>query len=412
MVVRGLNGFIGLLNRTGAVRFLSGKKCKFVEWQCDALLQVKRQEPYPHNTVWVHVASLGEYRVAAPIMRSLKREGYFVLLTVFSPSGFETLNREFDLQGTADKLLFLPLDTPRNARHFVSGVHPVMAIFIISELWHNYVQQLKKAQVPTYLVSALVHKNSAATKWYGGMFRGILRNFTKILVLDTTSKRLLEQYGINNVEKTGDPLFDNALSVAAQPYHNAVIERFCKGNDVFVGGSISDQKDLRLISHVANANRDTKFIIVPHEISEEVLNEIKYSMNGWCLNYSECDETTDFTNVQVLVIDFMGSLAQIYRYCKYAYVGGGFTPYLHSIIEPTVYGLPVAFGPKIYRKNTPTEMIERHIGQRVSTGKELNRWFVRLKGNNAELERIRRSAVEYVRQNSGATNEILKNLCL
>lgn len=136
---------------------------------------------------------------------------------------------------------------------------------------------------------------------------------------------------------------------------------------------------MELISTLANNHRDTHFIIVPHEISEEVLNEIKFNLDGYALCYSECNESTDFSDTQALIIDYLGDLAYLYRYGKWAYVGGGFTPYLHSIIEATVYGLPVAFGPLIHRKVTPNELIELNIGSVIRSSRELEGWFATLK---------------------------------
>ena len=107
-------------------------------------------------------------------------------------------------------------------------------------------------------------------------------------------------------------------------------------------------------------------------------------------------------------MDFVGALAYMYRYATWAYVGGGFTPLLHSLIEATVYGIPVSFGPQIHRKVTPRQMIDLGIGQIVRNADDLDRWFTSLKDNTPRLEEIREISKKYVHSNIGATEEIVK----
>lgn len=370
-------------------------------------------ETYPdrkdaRTTIWIHCASLGEYGVARPIIRQLRAEGgYRIVLTFFSPTGYEVLHRHHP---DADHVYYLPWDTRRNAARFLDIVRPQKAVFIISEYWLNYLHELKARSIPTYLISAVISRRSPFFRWYGGLFRQSLATYTHFMVLNEASRDGLTELGYTNLTVTGDPLFDNVIAVASTPWSNPVIERFARQGDLFIGGSISDSKDADLICSLANRHRDTRFIIVPHEICEESLNAIKFRLDGYALCYSECDDRTDFSDTQVLIIDFLGALAYLYRYGKWAYVGGGFTPYLHSIIEATVYGLPVSFGPQIERKVTPNELIRLGIGRIVRSTQELDQWFTPLKDDETALEECRKRAREYTRQNSGATSHITRLL--
>ena len=388
----------------------NGKFRKFAAGQQGLIETIQKETGDTGNlpALWIHASSLGEYGVARPIIRQLKKEGkYRIILTFFSPTGYEALRWHHP---DADHVFYLPLDTRRNARRFLDAVQPRKAIFIISEYWLNYLSELKRRNIPTYLISAVISRNAPFFKWYGGIYRKSLEAFTHFMVLNEQSKANLRALGFENISITGDPLFDNAIAVSTTPWHNPVIERFARQGDLFIAGSISDRKDMALVSSLANNHRDVHFIIVPHEISEEILNEIKFCLDGYALCYSECDENTDFSDTQALIIDYLGDLAYLYRYGKWAYVGGGFTPYLHSIIEATVYGLPVAFGPLIHRKATPNELIELHIGSIVRSGKDLDEWFVKLHANGAELARIKKTAQAYTDRNSGATSHIIRLL--
>lgn len=355
--------------------------------------------------IWIHVSSLGEFGVARPIVKRIKENGnYSVFLTFFSPTGVDALRNH---HSDVDVVEYLPIDTKQNARKFIETIKPQKAVFIISEFWPNYLCELKRHNIETYLISGLIKTKSPIFKWYGGIIRQSLSAFTRFMVLNEESKQNLSEVGLNNVSVVGDPLFDNAIVVATSPYTNKIVEAFASQGDLFIAGSISDKKDLLLVSRLANLHRDTRFLVVPHEISEEYLNNIIYYFDGKTVCYHECDENTDFSDTQILIIDFIGALAYLYRYAKWAYVGGGFTPYLHNIIEATVYGLPVAFGPEINRKITPQQLIKLGIGCKVKRFEDLNRWFDHLKNNQSELDAIKEKANTYIRQNAGATDEIM-----
>lgn len=378
---------------------------KFLRGQKHLLQHVKdtyRKDP-TKPTVWVHASSFGEYSVARPIVTELKRRGMQIVLTFFSPTGYEALK---DHHPHVDFLYYLPFDTNRNAKAFLDIIRPDKAVFIVSEYWFNYLQLLKDRNIDTYLVSAKISKKSIFFKWYGWLYRRCLPAYKYFFVIDDESVHNLNTLGCSNVSVSGNPLFDNAKQKAMEEWHDPVIERFAKGENVFIAGSIHDENDLKLVSDLANKHRDTKFIFVPHEISEKNIRKITESLQGKAIIHSQCNADTDMTDAQVLIVDFMGSLAYIYRYAKWAYVGGGFTKYLHSLIEATVYGLPVAFGPMTFRKVTPLQIVEHGIGNIVTTSEELDKWFTALKDSPDTLSEISRKAKEYVDANVGSTKEI------
>lgn len=358
-------------------------------------------------TVWVHASSLGEFSVARPLIMELKRRGMQIVLTFFSPTGYEALK---DNHPNVDYLYYLPFDTNRNAKAFLDIVKPDKAVFIVSEYWFNYLQILKDRGIETYLVSAKISKKSIFYKKYGWLYRRCLPAYKHFFVIDKESKANLKELGYNNVSVCGNPLFDNAKEKSMEDWSDPVIERFANGHDVFIAGSIHDDMDLKLVTDLANSHPDTRFIFVPHEINKNNLQKIIESLNGKALLHSECDKVTDMSDAQVLIVDFVGSLAYIYRYARWAYIGGGFTRYLHSLIEATVYGLPVAFGPVTHRKVTPLQIEEKGIGNIVTNSDELNRWFCALKSSPKSLNEISRKAKEYVETNVGSTKEIVDKI--
>lgn len=365
-------------------------------------------------TVWIHAASLGEFGIARPIIKLLKDEcDCNIVLTFFSPTGYEALTK--NMPEGIDGVLYLPFDTSANVRHFLDTIRPACAVFMVSEYWHNYLTELHRRGIPAYLVSSVIRENGPFFKWYGHIFRKSISYFDEIFTLNEESRQLLGKIGVSDVTVNGDPLFDNVILVASTPWEDKIIERFTDGRKVFISGSLHDDEDLRLVTTLANRHRDTRFIIVPHEISPSILRHLEENLQGKTELYSRCTPESDLSDTQTLIIDFVGALAYIYRYATWAYVGGGFTRLLHSVIEPAVYGLPVAFGPNVNRKAVTRRMIELGIGRITATPEALDEWFRGLKDDDEGLREIADKAVVYVSKNAGATrrvvNKIRQNLC-
>lgn len=355
--------------------------------------------------IWFHAASLGEYAVARPIIKAMKAQGDCeITLTFFSSTGYMALK---DKPGDVDYLFYLPLDTRRSARRFLDAVKPDRIVWIVSEYWLNYFSEIRRRGIAAYLVSAKIRESSVFFRWYGRIFRRGIAVFTHFFVLDEPSQQRLASLGYDNATVSGNPLFDNAVAVATSHWEDSIIERF-SASEAFVAGSVSDEMDELLVATLANRHRDTRFIIVPHEPNRATVERIRGKMAGRVLLYSECDGSTDVNSSHVMVVDTLGSLARIYRYARWAYVGGGFTRYLHSLIEATVYGIPVSFGPCIQRKVTPRQIMQLGIGQSVATPEELDEWFTSLKADQPRLDEIRQKAYAYMAGNVGSTDLIVR----
>lgn len=366
-----------------------------------------RSDESGYPVVWFHASSLGEYAIARPLISRIKaHDNATVVLTFFSPSGYRALK---DNHPGIDHLFYLPLDTRDNVRGFLEAVRPSVAVFMVSEYWPNMLEELKFRNVPTYLVSAIIRNDSVFFRWYGKIFRRSLSSYTRFFVLDRNSLVNLRMLGCTNVTLSGDPLFDNAMLVANTPWSSAALDRFCTGDcPVFVAGSVSDSKDIALVAKAVSDHPSMRCIIVPHDVSDRTLEKIRKSLDCGSVLYSELERNGGETAERIVIVDCVGKLAYIYRYATMAYVGGGFTPLLHSVIEATVYGVPVSFGPRIERKVTPQQMIELGIGAMVRTPQELSAWIDSLTPD--KLSEIKKAAFEYVKSNLGATDEIIKTI--
>lgn len=225
--------------------------------------------------------------------------------------------------------------------------------------------------------------------------------FSKIVVHDDCSLKVLENKGFDNVIKLPDPLFENALIRKGEPYENEIVRNFCASHNVLIAGSIHCDQDLDLIASIARQFPDTRILIVPHEIGEKNLNRIVAEMPKGCALYSEVSESQSIFDIKYLVIDFMGALANLYRYSKAAYIGGGFSRFLHSIPEALVYGIPLAFGPRTERKYLPDLVIKAGIATTISSCNDICEWWQKIDSQSTNLQHISEKAESIVRKTAG-----------
>ena len=363
--------------------------------------QMEKGKPY----LWFHAASLGEFEQGRPLIEHIRAQypQYKILLTFFSPSGYEVRKH---YQG-ADIVCYLPMDTPFNARRFVHHVQPKMAFFIKYEFWKNYLDELHKEGIPTYSISSIFRKNQIFFKWYGGIYRNVLKDFTHLYVQNEISKKFLAKLDVHNVTVVGDTRFDRVLEIKEAAKDLPLIERFCRGTKHCLVAGSSWQPDEDLFIRYFNRHPEMKLIIAPHVIDEIHLTEIIDKLERPYMRYSRINEAK-IEQTDCLIIDCFGLLSSIYRYGDIAYVGGGFGKGIHNLLEAAVYGMPVLFGPKHQKFMEAGGLIEEGGGFCISSQEELDSLMDRLLGEEEFLRRSGQNAGDFVRKRAGATERILE----
>jgi len=293
------------------------------------------------KTIWVHCASLGEFEQGRPVIEMIKERapGFRILLTFFSPSGYE-IRKDWPL---ADHICYLPADTRSNAEAFARIVNPEIVLFVKYEFWSNYLTALRRRDIPVYLISAIFRPGQHFFRWYGGFFRSILRKYSHIFVQDAGSEKLLSGIGISAVSVAGDTRFDRVVQIAASAKIIPMIEAFASGEKVFMTGSSWRQDEEIIAEYINNYPDRMKWIFAPHEIDNSNIERLGKLLKVRYARFSE--GRSDFQDVRVLIIDNIGLLSSAYRYSCIAAVGGGFGKGIHNILEPACWGLPVLFGP-------------------------------------------------------------------
>ena len=360
------------------------------------------------KTIWFHAASLGEFEQGLPVMEKIKKEfpNHKIVVTFFSPSGYEVRKNN----SIADACVYLPLDTKSNAQKFLKLVHPDLVFFIKYEYWPNYLNELKKLNINTYLISGIFRENQAFFKWYGGFYRNALKTFDYFFVQNENSKKLLQSLGFNNVKISGDTRFDRVVSILERDNSLDFMDHFKNNTITIVIGSSWPKDESLLVNFINQTNEKIKFIIAPHNIKGNQIQELQNSITKKTVLFSE-KENTDISNYDVLIVDTIGILTKIYSYADIAYVGGGFgNPGVHNILEPATFGIPIVVGPNYNHFAEATALVHQEGCISINTQTELNETLNNLISNEDIRHEKGHICETFVQMNKGATSRILNHI--
>ncbi|MGM0932708.1 MAG: 3-deoxy-D-manno-octulosonic acid transferase [Bacteroidota bacterium] len=376
----------------------------FVKGRKEVFQRLKSEIQVGEKYIWIHAASLGEFEQAVPVIELLKEKypGHKILVTFFSPSGYENKKKH----PLADVITYLPLDTPGNARKFLELVEPELVFFVKYDIWPNFLQELKQRGIRSFLISGVFRKDQVYFKSYGSWMKKALQSFEHIFVQNQESKELLEKNGFNNVSLSGDTRFDRVSRQLAYDNKLEVLENFLQNELCIVAGSTWPEDEELLLEYINYAPSKVKFIIAPHEIKAEKINDFRKKLKVSSVLYSETSsqEPKDF---QLLIIDNIGLLSRIYSYADIAYVGGaaGNTG-LHNILEPATFGIPIVIGEN-FEKFPEAKRLQQLAGlYSVASAAELMEIFEKLVKNQDFRKQTGMIAGHFINSNTGATRVI------
>ncbi|MDR2622911.1 MAG: 3-deoxy-D-manno-octulosonic acid transferase [Dysgonamonadaceae bacterium] len=360
--------------------------------------------------IWFHAASLGEFEQGRPLIEKIKEEKpeYKILLTFFSPSGYE-VRKDY---ASADVVCYLPFDFRANALKFLDLAKPEIAVFIKYEFWMNYLNYLKKRNIPTYIISAIFRPTQIFFRWYGYRYRDVLNDFNWFFVQDENSLKLLERFNHHNITISGDTRFDRVYQIAERGKKLQLIGKFVQKTEekqlILIAGSTWD-KDEEILIPFFNQHPGIKLIIAPHETKESRIAELKNRLKRpYCL-YSQTDEKS-IEKADCLIIDCIGLLSSIYGYGEIAYVGGGFGAGIHNILEAAVYGIPVLFGPNYGKFKEAGELIACKGAFPLSNEEDFSARIGDLSVYPELIQTAGEKAKNYVVNNLGATQKIFNKI--
>ena len=356
--------------------------------------KIKNKLSQEKNIVWIHCSSLGEFEQAKPIIINYRKkyQNHKILLTFFSSSGYE-VQKDYK---NVDWVFYLPADTKKNSKKFLDIVKPIKVIFIKYEFWFNYIQECRKRQIPFYMIASVFRKNQFILKYE--WFKKQLSKISHFFVQDEKSALLLKSKGIYNTTVTSDTRFDNVILNRINKVDVPAVNDFVKDKKTIIFGS-TWKKDEDLLMSFIKKNNQLNYILAPHELNN--IESIQRKTKG--LLYSKYKKSKLITS-NILIIDKIGILSNIYQYGDVAYIGGGFGKGIHNILEPLTFGVPVIFGPNYKKYNEAREVLRKGIGYSINNLQELTNAFKKLAVVDNKL------AIDYIEENSGATKEILNHI--
>lgn len=408
----------GLAARVAALR--SPKVRKMIQGQKRTLDTLRRRLGSRPGCIWFHASSLGEFEQGRPMIERLRREHPEkpILLSFFSPSGFE-VRKNYPF---VDAVVYLPFDTPSRVKKFLDAARPSMAIFIKYEFWGNYLKELRRRGIPTYIISSIFRPGQRFFRSVGGMFRRMLLCFDRLYVQDERSRRLLKLVGVENVTVAGDTRFDRVTDVMRSTVEIPGFPGFGKEAKLrFIAGS-SWEADEDVYVPWLNAHPEVSFIIAPHEFNETRLEQLRNRFYGDVILLSEwtreikraglpSGEVPEYLKrVRGMIIDSFGKLSSLYRFADVAYIGGGFGAGIHNLNEAAVYGMPVIFGPNNVKFKEAADLVKCGGGFSVASREEFCHIIDILYGSPADLKLAGDAAGKYIRDHLGATDLIYNDL--
>jgi 3-deoxy-D-manno-octulosonic-acid transferase len=385
-----------------AQHWIAGRK----NWKNN--LKKKLSDLNSNKRIWIHCASYGEFEQGRPLIEAIKQKHpeYKIVLTFFSPSGYEAFH---NWKG-ADVICYLPLDTPSNAKNFVKLVSPQAALFIKYEFWVNVLLELKKQNIPSFLVSAVFKPHHPFFKWYGGVFRNSLKTFTELFIQDEASAKLLKQIGIQNYEICGDTRFDRVSDIKNQFKPIPYFEEFCRNKKIIIAGSSWPKDEEVLIESFIQLNDpELKLIFAPHNIDQKSIQNLEQLLTKNNLPYSLFSAQKIEPEKQILIVDAMGLLSKLYHYADIAYIGGGFNSGIHNCLEPAVYLKPIVFcgGDYFHKFNEAVDLLKMGAAKNISTSTELESALTYFLNDTLAVSEIKNKLDDYFRKNSGTTERVL-----
>ena len=383
---------------------LTNKKAKlWITGRKNILLHLKEAIQPDDNIIWFHCASLGEFEQGRPLIEYIqkKQPQYKILLTFFSPSGYEIRKNYPDV----DYVFYLPADTEFNAKKFMEIVRPQYIFFIKYEFWLNYIRQAYLREIPFYSVSSIFSKRQIYFKWYGKWFRKQLQEITHFFTQDQSSMDLLNQYGIFQTSVSGDTRFDRVYELSVNRKEIPLFSQIKQYDKTIVAGSTWREDEQLLFQMIKKYN--FRLILAPHEIDSQHIKQIESLFSDFpTIRYSQISDNVQVDEKQVLIVDTIGILSSLYPYGKIAYIGGGFGVGIHNILEAATYGMPVIFGPNYKKFKEANDLIALSAAFSISNAKELDAVLDNLFENRKNLEIASRQAKQYVLDNIGACNRI------
>ena len=381
------------------------KARKFLKGRQNLFEELKSLEIYKYQPIWIHVASLGEFEQAKPVIDQLKKKDkdIKILLSFFSPSGYE-VKKNYSF---VDWVCYSPIDTPYNAKKFIELVRPRLIIFVKYEFWYFILKEITFHKIPIIMISCVFRKNQFYFKKYGAFFIPIFKKINHFFVQNQSSAQIIQQY-TDHITISGDTRFDRVIEIAKNVKKTEKITSFIEQNKVIILGSLW-KSDLKVIKpFIQSKLKNYKFIVAPHNVDKKEISYFQKSLDKHCLYSSK----KNISDSRVMIIDNIGMLSSLYQYAHYAIIGGGFRGSLHNTLEAAVFGIPVFFGKHKNNKKfiEASMLLENEAAFEFTNHQQMESFFSKLENNLDYYQKVSDNAKTFVQQHKGSTQQIINKI--
>ncbi len=367
--------------------------------------------------IWIHVSSYGEFLQVTPVLNQLKQlnPDLFIIISFFSPSGYENISN----QPPIDFKCYLPIDSYFQAKKFISLISPQVAIIVRHDIWPNFVWRLKQEKIPLILIDASIPRKSfrrlpiikrlnkylfnameailAISEAQAAQFRQLVDDPAKIIVIgDTKYDQVFERS--QNLSRIAPLLSDQKLN---------------KKKVIVVGSSWHTDEDYLIpaFQELHQKFEDLAIILAPHEPTQNRITQIEQRLNQAQLSSTRLSQFKPGQfDSNCLIVDQIGLLANIYYLGRIAFVGGSFHYKIHNVLEPAVYGIPVAFGPKMMNSSEAQNLLEHDAAILVNSIQDIIDVISELLKNPEQAKEYGERAKQLVMQNVGSSEKIARFL--
>jgi 3-deoxy-D-manno-octulosonic-acid transferase len=353
--------------------------------------------------IHIHCASHGEYLLAKKLIHNLKEKfkNHRFLLSFISPSGYENVKSDL-----FDCIIYLPLATNKNCIKFYNIIKPTATFFIKNEIWPNYIKHAKMNGSRVYSIGGNFRTNFLKKLL---KINSAIKQFDSIYTLNEKSKKVIESIGNKNTIVCGDLRFDADIPKLTKKASEN-ISKFIDNKTCIVFGSTWKGDEDIILRYIKNSDRKIKFIIAPHEISNNP-KRIKKDLGDESILYSDIKSNTSLQEFSCLIVDNIGMLSALYNYSSISYVGGGMGKKgLHNTLEPAYFSKPIIIGKNYQKFEEANEMIKNGNMISISNYNEFYNAIESIIDNENLLKKMSKKCTEYFDKKKGAVKIILNDL--
>lgn len=367
--------------------------------------------------LWIH-ASSGEIEYAKPVIKKYKSlfPTKKILITYSSPSAVDFLKKMPEV----DAWTPVPWDSPYFIEHFFKKYSPACFLIARTDLWPELIFQAKKRNIPSLVFSANFSSNTPRLKGFGKLLTKFSSENLTDIFFATSADKLNFQSKLNTIKGSfqGDTRYDQVIDRLRNPRELKLkLKPTLPGKTIVLGSTWPEDETVLFaaIKKVKSDIPDLKIILAPHEVDKNHIDNIKKTLNLCGFSFTSYLEAESWTSEDVLLVDTMGVLAELYSWGAVAFVGGSFRKQVHSVLEPLASGLPVIVGP-FYQNSQEAIYYSTATCQGIPLVKIVNDQneminylssFFQNFSSNSDIALLRHNITTELNKNVGATDKVI-----